>query len=165
MADSIDDLRRAWQGLEPPETGGALGAQDPETRASVDWMRAAWLGLEPPPTRVPVRSGHLRRKELLRPERVLLRVAAALLFIASGAALAWKLFDVPSGTSEPAPAVARNGAAAGEPIESTPAEEDQVVIASLAHDHIEMRSGPVRLILLTDSGVTDGAASIEATDD
>ncbi|MEM7311088.1 MAG: hypothetical protein AAF682_30740 [Planctomycetota bacterium] len=45
--DPLDDLRAAWERLEPAETGGDLEAEDDATRAAVGWLQAAWSELGP----------------------------------------------------------------------------------------------------------------------
>ena len=49
----IEDVRRAWRGLEPRPPAADLELEDAETRASVEWMRAAWSSLEVPEPRLP----------------------------------------------------------------------------------------------------------------
>ena len=133
MASERDDLpleglRNAWQNLTPPPPADGIEESDPETRAVVGWMRAAFESVETPP--VPVFAlRRSRRRARLLPMPL---AAAASALIAVGL---WGLMHRGQRPEEPGPIALR-----------TPAAEAPV-IAALGPDHIEMRSGPVRLVL------------------
>jgi hypothetical protein len=131
----LDELRRAWRGLEPRLPAEELEESDAKTRASVEWMRAAWSSCEVPEPRVPA----------LRPRRWLRTVVAGLAAAAVLLALLRLTKNEPAVQhSDP---VARFESA--EPI--TPITPENVAgpqLASLSSDQVELRSGPVRLILM-----------------
>ena len=146
--DPLDDLREAWRSVEPPPPADELADADPTTRAVVGWLREAWQGLEPRnPLRPPVPAPVLA----FRPA-TLARLAVAALVVALAAALFWR----PEGARVPEMEVV--------PERLVPRE--RVQFASLTSEHIEMRSGPVRLILLTGDGhPADGGAGDDHEDD
>ena len=163
--DPLEDLREAWQSLEAPEPADELDAADARTREVVAWLRAAWRTVEPArQPRVPAGASILRPR-FGRP--ALLRLAAAALILALGAAVFWRPgAEAPGrpGEDEPAEPVVADGPGGPVPevIPEQPVPEGRVQLASLSSEHIEMRSGPVRLILLTGDGhPADGGANHE----
>jgi hypothetical protein len=127
----LDELRRAWRGLEPELPAGELAEADPATRASVAWMRAAWTGLPVPEPRVP---GQLRRRPALRLLGALSAAAAVLALLwAAGWQAPVQRFEEPARTQTVQP-TANTGPQ----------------LAALDSGRLELRSGPVRLILLKD---------------
>jgi hypothetical protein len=156
--DPLDELRRAWRGLETPTPTSsddvarltrALAAAgreltpplpavpDATTRAAIEWMRDAIeaAGVPPsPPLPAPRASAPLR-----------LALAASL---AAGLVIAGLTLTRPRATSpEPAPLVAR----ASETPTAAPLPEPHVATghsARITTTGIELRSGPVRLVFL-----------------
>jgi len=126
--DPIEGLREAWGDLEAPPPDRVLEAPDAETRAALEWMREAWRALEPPAARIPWRVRLARRAGGLRP------IAAAAAVLVAAVVFGRGFFDAPSRPHE-----------AVQPLAALP----EVRIASLDPDRMELRSGPVRLILLT----------------
>ncbi len=160
--DPLEDLAEAWRSLEAPEPADELGDADATTREVVAWMRAAWRTVEPE-RRVPTGAPILRPR-YGRP--ALLRLAAAALIAALAAAVLWR-----PGAEAPAEPIVAEGPDAPVPevIPEQPVPEGRVPLASLSSEHIEMRSGSVRLILLTGDGhPADGGANnhdVERDDD
>jgi len=162
----LDALRATWRELEPPAPDAALDAPDPRAEAAVEWMRAAWRELEPPPAEIPWRlRARPRRRTLAR-----LAAAAAILV-----ALAWSLRELARRDTEvpdevavatvetgadsehrtppPAPAHGAGRPGGGREDETAPPSADtgdEPVLVALASDRMELRSGPVRLILITE---------------
>jgi hypothetical protein len=130
----LDELRRAWRGLEPELPAEDLSEVDPTTRASVEWMHAAWSSLQVPAVRVPSRR-------LVHP---VLRLAAGLAAAAAVLASLWLAGN--QGRLQRSEDFARSESEA--PIAPNHLEGPQ--LASLSSEHVELRSGPVRLVLLTD---------------
>lgn len=134
----LREFAALYRGLQPPPLADGASAADPETARVVQWMQTAWRGLEVPPARVPElprRVPHALRP-LRGPARLALLGAAATLLVLGGAALwrALRRVDEPAR----APRVAQNPDDEGGEVE---------VLAAL-HDRLELRSGPVRLVLL-----------------
>jgi hypothetical protein len=142
----LDELREAWWSETPAEPADELDEADPKTRDTVAWMRAAWQGLEVPEPRLP--AARRARPARLRPRLVPLALAAAAALLAAlGIYLA-----TDAGEVERMPAPETHLAQGGSPRE--PANEATEVASSgdlayLGSDRMELRSGPVRLVLLT----------------
>ena len=137
------DLRRAWSRLEPPRPDPDLEGSDEPTRAAVEWMRAAWSRLEAPAPVVPL-ALHRRRSGWRRWAQPL--AAAAGVLVALGVWLALQRLEPgvrPDGVDTETTARTHVGEPAPVPL------DDGVELAALAPDRVELRSGPVRLILLT----------------
>jgi hypothetical protein len=137
--DPAAELRRLYARLAPPPLADDLDAADAETAHVVGWMRAAYRGLAVPaaePPRIAARTTPRRR---LRPAPLAALAAAAAVLALGGAAL-WRALAggaAPAVEPGPAPRVARGTA-----------EERGIEIRALAPDQVELRSGPVRLVLL-----------------
>jgi hypothetical protein len=139
-AEDTAELRALYGRLEPPPLPEEADEADPETAHVVGWMRNAWRALEAPqvplplrhvPLRpVPLRALRARRARALRRRMVLVAAAAAVLALA-GAAL-WLA------RTRPAPAV--------ENVAAVPARG--IEILAVRPEQLELRSGPVRLVLL-----------------
>jgi hypothetical protein len=125
-----DELARIYRGLRPPPLADAASAADAETARAVLWMQDAWRGLEVPPARVPLPGRRRARPRLLRPA-----LAAAAAALVLGALALARLLG--RRASEPAPPVAQG-----------PADAGAVEILALQAGRVELRSGPVRLVLL-----------------
>ncbi|HVS11539.1 MAG TPA: hypothetical protein VMS76_16845, partial [Planctomycetota bacterium] len=134
--DPLEALRAAWRRVEPADPGSLAERElDGATRAVIQRLRRAYALAAPEPAALPWRV------RLRAHRRALRRVAVAALVLAL-AALATRELAKPSGSqlpSEPAPIAAEPAAAA----------EAGVLLASLTPECMELRSGPVRLILLT----------------
>ncbi len=136
------ELRALYQRLQPPPLADDARAADPETARVVGWVQDAWRGLAVPPARVPLvprRSAPLPRLLTLDPRtrRRTLVAAAAVLLLLAGAALWQGLAGAPPLVSVPRVA---DGSA-------RPDAGGVEVLAALP-DRLELRSGPVRLVLL-----------------
>lgn len=135
MDELAAELRALYRRLEPSPSADELIGAAPETARVVHWMQGVWNTLEAPPARVP-RAIPLRRSERRFVRRTLLAAAAVLLLLA-GAAL-WHALAT---RVEPAriPRVAQA---------PPPAPASGVEVLDVRPDQVELRSGPVRLVLL-----------------
>jgi hypothetical protein len=157
--DELEPLRRAWEELEVPEPAPERSA-DVAERAALEWVRRTWERVEPP---APVRSPWPRPAPAAARTRRWPWIAAA---AAAGLAGFWLATapsrEEPPGTAgSPEPAIARTelpakGSGATEEHSTPPAE---VELAHVAPDRMELRSGSVRLILLTQSAGPAAARS------
>jgi len=147
--DPLEALRAAWRAIEPADPGSLAEEQlDPATRAVIQRLRRAYALAGPEPAALPWRI------RLALHRRALRRVAVAALVLALSA-LAVREFAHPSGSQtapEPAPIAAEPAAAA----------EAGVLLASLTPERMELRSGPVRLILLTPAPDLGGSSAPDA---
>lgn len=130
--DPMDELRAAWGEVEAPPPDRDLSREDDATRRAVAWMQGAWAGVEAPPARVPRRAARVR----VGPWSL---AAAAAVVAALVTALAQggrdrRLDGGPSPTPET-------------PVVRTETEPP-VLVARTAENEIELRSGPVCLVLL-----------------
>lgn len=134
----LDALVAAWGAIELPAPTAPLDAPDATTRATVDWMARAWEATaEPPAPRLPWR---LRARPLLRHATPFLATAALLLL--------WVRFAATDLSRIETPAV-RLAATDHSRIETPAALPASIPITHVATDRTELRSGRVRLILLT----------------
>ena len=137
----LDELRRAWERLETPRPEPELEDCDPRTRAAVAWMQAAWSRVEAPAPRVPL------ARPALRPQPWMLPLAAAAgVLLALAVVFALQRLGVGVRPADVDTPIAAQPASQGAP---APRPDDAVELAALAPDRVELRSGPVRLILLT----------------
>jgi len=131
-SDPLERLAASWKKLEAPSPDRDLEREDEATRRAVLWIRQAWSALETPAFRAP---RHLRfapfRRRFLRPA-----VAAALLLAAGGLLLSP---ERPGETRSAAEIVVRA---------PNPPEPRPVLLPDSRPGRMELRSGPVRLILL-----------------
>lgn len=152
--DAPDDalaalLRRAFEEAPPPPATPELEDADATTRATVAWMQAAWAQLGraiAAPVSTPSRAGRAARQSSwadARPPRAWRRAAAAALLLGGLAVLLEQHEQRPATRGESALAPLAD---AGSP--PAPADDRPRVVA-VAADHIETRSGAVRLLLLT----------------
>ncbi len=77
--DRLDDLKRAWSEVTPPERSTDLADADLATRASVEWLRGAW---KRQPLAIPARVRPARRLPVAR-------VAAAAALLVASLVAAW----------------------------------------------------------------------------
>ena len=149
----LEALRGAWQQGPAPAPHRPLAEEDPATRAAVRWVRDAWLALPVPAARAP-RSlpraepppvVHLRWRRVAAAAALLLALGVPLLVVAARHAGRSRAPDVAPVAEAPAPPAAPtlDGAPCAEP----PAAQ----VAAVDEHHLELRSGPVRLYLITDS--------------
>ncbi len=133
--DLSAELRALYRRLEPSPPADEVSDEAPETERVVRWMRGAWNTLEAPLVRVPG-SIPLRRNRQRFVRRALIAAAAAIVLLA-GAAL-WHALGT---RVEPArlPRVAQG---------PTPTPRNRVEVLDVRPDQVELRSGPVRLVLL-----------------
>jgi hypothetical protein len=166
----VGDLRRAWRDVPTPELPDDAAELDERTRAVVLALRGAWRALPAPPASSrdlargpralvphrpsdpPRRAGRDARRGAFRR----LAAAAVLLIAALGVALAW---HARRGTS-PVRELPRESVAVLQDPEPlipdllTPAPPGaaarvaRATPAAIGADHLELRSGPVRLLLL-----------------
>ena len=148
-AEASRELRELYRALQPPPLADDADDADPETARAVQWMRDAWQGLEIPAARVPMAPRRVRR--VARPLRFALLAAAAALLALGGAALWRALGRAPSAPSS-APRLADRPA---------PRDTSGVEVLAALPDRLELRSGPVRLVLLApaDDAPTNGATT------
>jgi len=157
--DPLAELLAAWQEQPIPEATPDLDDCDDETRAVVDWMAAAWAA-QPVPAAAPPRPTQRlprwpRRADWPQATR---RAAAALLL----AALTLTLLSGPRPSTErPGPdltaatqatttGAGAQSAAVTAPSALTDTHPEPQLVA-VANDQIVFRSGPVRLVLITDN--------------
>lgn len=135
-----DELRQIYRRLQPPALPDHAAEADPETARVVQWMQGAWRGLALPPARVPLAPRLSTRP--IRHLRFALVAAAAVLLLVSGTLVTgtalWRALTR-SSESTPEPRMAQ-----GPP----PASATGVEILAVRPDQVELRSGPVRLVLL-----------------
>ena len=150
LPDPVADLASAWAALTPPTRPEALGDQDAATRAAVSRLRASWDRVTPPATVVPPGLAARRRRDLRPvPLRVWRPLAAAALL---AVVLAGPLLLAPDAPPRPAPDFDADTLAVVSPDTppQTVAHSTPQVVRATA-DALELRSGPVRLLLLTPS--------------
>ncbi|GEM_PF-2924831 len=156
--DPLAELLAAWQEQPIPEATPDLDDCDDETRAVVDWMAAAWAA-QPVPAAAPQRPTRRLPRWPRRADWPLLtrRAAAALLL----AGLTLTLLSGPRPSSgragsglTAATQSTSTGAGAQDATATAPSAlidarpEPQLV--AVTNDQIVFRSGPVRLVLITD---------------
>ena len=150
--DELDLLREAWAGAAPPVATPKLDDADPLTRATVAWSRDAWEQLEAPAARMPLALHVATRFASLRRAPWPRYAAAAVVLIALMLGRSLRPTD-----GERAPlneTTASNGAdtspaSTSQGTSHTPAALPERRVVAVADDHIELRSGPVRLLLMT----------------
>lgn len=151
-SDPLAELLAAWQEQPIPEATPDLGDCDDETRAVVNWMAAAWAA-QPIPAAAPTRPSH---RTLRWPRRAawpqLTRRAAAALLLAG---LTLTLLSGPEPSpertdSDLAAATLPTTTDAGAPSPALTNARPEPQLVAVANDQIVFRSGPVRLVLITD---------------
>lgn len=140
----LRELGALYRGLQPPPLADGASAADPRTARVVQWMQSAWRGLEVPPARVPElpRRAPQGLRALRGPARLALLGAAAALLVLGGAALWRALRHVDEPARAPRVAENPDNAAGGGD------KESEVEVLAALPDRLELRSGPVRLVLL-----------------
>jgi len=149
--DPLAELLAAWQDQAIPEATPELDDCDDETRAVVSWMAEAWAA-QPIPAAAPQRP---TRPTLRWPRRAtrpqLTRRAAAALLLA-GLTLALLSRPEPSTDLAPPHMVATTQpttTGAGAPNADLAHARPEPRLVAVANDQIVFRSGPVRLVLIT----------------
>jgi len=153
--DWLADLREAWRQGPEPASDRPLAEEDLHTRLAVDWMRQAWLALP-----VPAASAPRVVPAAIRPRSGWRYAAAAALLLALGAPFAigaWRRAHRPAAppapvaTAEPAaPVSALAPVAPTAPVAPEAPAAPAATIVAIDEHHLELRSGPVRLYLMTD---------------
>lgn len=101
----LDDLRTAYEGIEPPLRSDSLADEDPMTRATVELLRSAWAELPIPRARPPLRI----RSRLFRIVTAShAQVAAAMVFLGVMIGTYLLVQNDPAGRSGPVPASPTN---------------------------------------------------------
>jgi hypothetical protein len=131
----LDELRAAWRTLAPDDPSARIDAPDAATQAALEWMRAAWnaTAADAPPDAAPIRPPWRARWTVAR------RRALPLLPWLAAAGL---LFAVLREFTPPH---------AGPTIVHVPdpiSVSDVVPLTAVDAHRMEMRHGPVRLILV-----------------
>jgi hypothetical protein len=149
--DPLRELAAAFRSLEPPDPTTSVESPDAATSAALNWLRAAWRASAP--AAPPALPWGVRARLALRRGGPVVRAAAA-----AAALLAGAFFLARSLASRPEPAPTRIATQpsfleSDEAARSHAPEADDAAprLVSLTADRMEMRSGPVRLILFTPS--------------
>jgi len=140
--DPLAELSAAWRALPPPDPTSIVDAPDPATRAAIAWLQDAWRASAPAlsldrklPWRLRIRLARRRARPITR----WLASAAAVLLVLSLLSRTSRrspLAPPPELASQRVAAVDASHEPVSEPV-------------SVTADRMELRSGPVRLILLT----------------
>lgn len=140
------ELRALYRGLQPPSLADEAADADPETARVVAWMRGAWGELALPQALVP--HSVLRPLARRRRARTPVLTAAAVVLTLAGAAL-WR--ELGSAGRDAAPLrVVQVPEPVTEPVLPAPSTAPSTVhVLAARPDQFELRSGPVRLVLLT----------------
>jgi len=139
--ERLRELEAAWRSLPLPPPNRELEDEDPATRQAVEWMRSAWVSLEIPRAPAPPVPMRARRRWPSRLARI-----AAVLVLALGALLLARSISAPDETEIARTPPTNDTEARQGPDPPPPA----VALLAATADRIELRSGPVRLVLLTD---------------
>ena len=156
----LDELRAAWRTLAPVDPAERVDAPDSETRATLDWLRAAWQATaadtpSSPPLRVPWRLRLTAARRRLLPLAPWLAAAGLLVALL-------REFTAPHSARQAMRAPSRGDlvveaspdaapVAAGPTIVHVPdpiAFPDVIPLTAVDAHRMEMRRGPVRLILV-----------------
>ncbi|MFT7464629.1 MAG: hypothetical protein ACI9EF_002986 [Pseudohongiellaceae bacterium] len=162
--ESLRQLISAWQQQPLPETTPELDDCDEETQAVVSWMAAAWAA-QPIPAVAPETPLSVRSRRFPWPRaqawpQITRRVAAALLLGGLTLTLLSGPHSLPGTTQTAAQPVASltHSLKSGTPpttshtnAVSNEAARSKPQLVAVADDHIVFRSGPVRLVLITES--------------
>ncbi len=142
-SDAIETLGALWSQLQPPARGAALSAQDDATRSAVAWMQNGYAALQPLTPSTVARQHMARRPRRSRRPAGRSLAAAAVLAVLLGGTLALNgLRTAPVDRGPPRP---------DDSVAVAPAAPAAAVVSGADAEHLELRSGPVRLILLTNA--------------
>ena len=137
------ELRDAWRQLSPPPLPDASEAADPTTAATVRWMQSAWRALEAPPGSARLQPGSSVLSTLgkrpgwspaLPGRRLRPRLVALAALVLATLGVLWRVLAPPRATEPEVTPLAR-----------VPAVE----VLEVRPEQLELRSGPVRLVLVT----------------
>jgi len=128
--DLLAELRGAWRALAPPVPADDLEDADARTRRAIGWLRDAWREVEIPAAAPPRAAPVLRPLFGGRLDRVCAAAAALLV-----ALLAWSASE-------------RDGGERADATDTAEARPGPRVVG-IGDNHIELRSGPVTLVLVT----------------
>ena len=167
----LAELRAAWRMLAPDDPAERLGEPDAATRATLDWLRAAWQATaadtpSAPALRVPWRLRLTAARRRLRPLAPWLAAAGLLVALL-------REFTAPRAAPHAARAPSRGDlvvdaspdvapVAAGPTIVRVPdpiAFPDVIPLTAVDAHRMEMRRGPVRLILVLPNAPPKAAES------
>jgi hypothetical protein len=139
--DPLDALQRAFREWPPPGPTRSLADEDAATRRTVAWLAEALRAQEPARTAPLRRAAPRARQTLLRDARPL--AAAALLLLLLGVPFLLLPERAPAPATPPTPVTRAPPAPP-----PGPATAPGLVVAA-SRERIELRSGPVQLLLLT----------------
>ena len=149
------ELREAWRHLSPPPLPDAIDEADPATAAAVGWMRSAWRTLEAPSAIAvhrPDSSSSERTEEEQRAgvqrRRVAARLVALAALVLALLGVLWRALPRRSATDTIATPVARASA---------------VEVLDVRPEQLELRSGPVRLVLVSPADDTQNTLPNEGS--
>ena len=168
LHDPLRPFTSAWRALTPPEPTAPLKTPDAETAATIAWLRRAWQTVAPdraapsaPPNELPWRLR--RRIALARIARPFRDVGPGLVAAAAVVLAALFFFAGEHGSSPPLheegaiPTELAAGPAPDSITAVSPAPSSVPVLTQISADRMELRSGPVRLILFTPNSSTSPA--------
>jgi len=153
----LDELRAAWRSLAPDNPAERVDAPDSETRATLDWLRAAWQATASdaptaPPLQLPWRLRLTAARRRLLPLAPWLAAAGLLVALLREFTAPYAAPTAPSrgdlvvdASPDAAPV------AAGPTVVHVPdpiAFPDVIPLTAVDAHRMEMRRGPVRLILV-----------------
>jgi len=155
----LEALRGAWQQGPAPAPDRSLAEEDPTTQAAVRWVRDAWLALPVPAAQAPRAAPHAAPPLDVHPRWRRVAVAAALLLalgvplivLATRRAAESRPADGELVANEPGPLPKVAPGPQTPPLPATATAEPRPQVAAVDEHHLELRSGPVRLYLITAS--------------
>ncbi len=153
--DALDALVRAFRELPAPPPARELDAEDEATRRAVAWMAAAFGAQSPassaPPAAILARTARPAPRREHRAWRPLAAAAAVLVLLGGGLVLADRVLRPRAATPPDAPLAqvppAEIPAPDIAPPDITPPAARASGVVAVAEDHLELRSGPVRMLL------------------
>jgi hypothetical protein len=137
----FEGLGAAWRNQPVPQPGGDLVATDAVTQRTVQWLAAAWAAQAVPPVRLPARITRRHARTAWRVSWRPLAAAAVLILILTVPLMQREPGPTPVDHGTPPPVVAAN-----------PLSPPQT--PTVTADGLELRSGPVRLLLLSKTTTT-----------
>lgn len=146
--DPIETLRDAWMRLDAPEPSTDLSKCDPETARTVRWLQDAWATVEVPA--VPVFRAAPAPKHGRRAAIVAVAAAAAVIaIVAIRASDTGRRLPLGRGPARDAVAEAKEVRREPDRLPPQPERTAASVAVGEVRDEIALRSGPVRLVLVT----------------
>jgi len=153
--DVLDALARAFRELPAPPPARELDAEDEVTRRAVAWMAAAFRAQSPassaPPAAILARTAQPAPRRERRTWRPLAAAAAVLVLLGGALLLAEHVLHPRTATPRVTPVAQapETGIPAPHttPPDITPPAAPASGVVAVAADHLELRSGPVRMLL------------------